>query len=137
MKNLLTLFFALLLPTIAWCQDNRAAEEAIGRIINTGLLEGHDNKVIGGIGDRAAVIVTRVVGERKLSAGQIDRVLLVLKVAYGDIENIPDLEPKTTPFVLQMLELSTKDPELKKRIEETRQYVQESVTKAKRQQIQK
>jgi hypothetical protein len=48
MKTLLTLFFALLLLTFAWCQDTRAAEEAIGRIINTGLFEGHDNKVIGG-----------------------------------------------------------------------------------------
>jgi hypothetical protein len=93
--------------------------------------------VTGGIGDRAAVIVTRVVGERKLSASQIDRVLLVLKVAYGGIENIPDLEPKTTAFALQMLELSTKDTKLKKRIDETRQYIEESVVKAKQQGIQK
>src|SRR5258708_34689783 len=131
MKTLFAMFFALLAPTSALCQERGPAEEAIERIINTGFLEGHDQKAIGGLGDNAAVIVTQVVGERKLSAPQIERVLLVLKSAFGDISATPDREPKTTLFVLQILDLSTKDLGLRKKIAETRPYIQESFAKSK------
>jgi hypothetical protein len=131
MKTLFAMFFALLAPTSALCQERSPAEEAIERIINLGFLEGHDQKAIGGLGDNAAVIVTKVVGERKLSAPQIERVLLVLKSAFGDIPATPDREPKTTLFVLQMLDLSTKDLGLRKKIAETRQYIEESSAKSK------
>ena|ERR1700732_1521619 len=133
MKTLFAMFFALLVPISALCHERSPAEEAIERIINMGFLEGHDQKVIGGLGDNAAVIVTKVVGERKLSAAQIDRVLLVLMSAFGDISATPDREPKTTLFVLQMLELSTKDVALQKKIVETKQYVVDSFSKSKQQ----
>jgi hypothetical protein len=131
-RTLIAMFFALLFPIVVSCQDTISAEETIRRIINTGLIEGHDQKVIGGMGDGAAVIVTRVVGERKLSASQIDRILLVLKSAFGDISATPDPEPRATLFVLQMLELSAKDAGLRARVAEAKQYIQESFIKWKK-----
>jgi hypothetical protein len=56
MKLLFTIALFLLFPTCGWCQKNMTPEEAIRRIINSGLLEGHDQKIIGGMGDAAAVI---------------------------------------------------------------------------------
>src|ERR1700730_17836489 len=46
-------------------------EEIISRIIDKGMLDGHDNKMVGGIGDAAAAIVTKVVRGRSLSSDEI------------------------------------------------------------------
>src|SRR6266849_2907883 len=122
MRVFLAIFFSLLFSGVAWCQKTSTPEEAIGRIINSGLLEGHDQKVMGGTGDAAAVIVTKVVGERKLSTSQINSVLLILNSAFGGVDTAADRQPRTALFVLQFLELSTNDVELRKRIADTRRY---------------
>jgi len=113
-------------------QQIATPEEAIGRIVNSGLLEGHDQKAIGGIGDAAAVIVTKVIGETKLSASQVDNILIVLDTAFGGVVSGPDREPRTTLFVLRYLELSTSDSKVRLRIALTKQYIQEEVAKSKR-----
>jgi len=107
-------------------------EDVIGRMIASGIYEGHDAKTLGGMGDAAAVIVTKVVSDRKLTTSEIDSVLIVLNSAFGGIKASPDSEPRTALFVLQSLELSTKDTELQKRIAETRRYIQEQFAKSKK-----
>ena len=117
------------------CQVTSTPEEAVVRIINSGLLEGHDQKLIGGIGDAAAVTVTKVVSGRDLSPAQIERVLIILNMAFGGIGSGSDREPKTALFVLRALELSTNDASLKSRIEQTRRYINEQYNKSKQAQL--
>jgi hypothetical protein len=99
-------------------------QEAIARIINSGLLEGHDQKVIGGMGDAAAVIVTKVVGGRQLSNQQVDSILIILNSAFGGLDHSSGIQPRTTLFVLRYLEVTNQDVDLRQRIEQTRKYVQ-------------
>lgn len=124
-----SLFLAL--STLAQAQKNITPDEAISRIIDSGLLEGHDSKVIGGAGDGAAVTVTKIVMGRNLSPDQINRVLIVLKMAFGSVRPGPQAEPRTALFVLRALELSTNDVLLRGRIAQTREFVEEEFSKSK------
>jgi hypothetical protein len=54
-----------------------APEQVIVRIIDSGG-EGHDQKVIGWLGDAAAVIVTKHLPQRHLSRADIDMTLMSL-----------------------------------------------------------
>ena len=130
LRILCPIYLALMLCVPTRCQQTADPEEAIRRIIYSGLLEGHDQKVIGGTGDAAAVTITKVVGGRSLNPAQIDRVLLVLNMAFGGVATAPDAEPKTTLFVLRQLDLSTSDAQLKERIAKVREFVQEEFLKA-------
>ena len=94
------------------------------------MLDGHDNKVIGGTGDVAAISITKVVGGRILSPDQIDRVLIILTIAFGGVTSGPDAEPSTALFVLRELELSTNDAQLQVKIAKTRKYVEEEFSKS-------
>ena len=122
-------FFFLAPAASGQSQKIATPQEAVNRIIDSGLLEGHDSKVIAGIGDAAAVIITKVVKGRSLSPAQIDRVLVVLNMAFGGVASGPDAEPKTTLFVLRQLELSTNDVQLRGRIQQTRKYVESEFSK--------
>jgi hypothetical protein len=130
-KILFAVFCFLALSAPIQSQKTSTPEEAINRIIDPGLIDGHDSKVIGGIGDAAAVTVTKVVRGRSLNPAEIDRVLIVLNMAFGDVTSGPEAEPRTTLFVLHQLEQSTSDVQLKERIAKTRNYVQEEFLKAK------
>jgi hypothetical protein len=124
MRVSIALLFTLLLSAISWGQVAAGAEEAITRIINYGLLEGHDQKVIGGMGDAAAVIVTKVVRDRKLTTSQVDSILIILNSAFGGLQAGAEREPKTALFVLHSLESATQDLELLQRIDKTKRYIQ-------------
>jgi hypothetical protein len=124
MKVPIALLFALFISVFCWGQIAASPEEAITRIINSGLLEGHDQKVIGGMGDAAAVIVTKVVGDKKLTTSQVDSVLIILNSAFGAVEASAEREPKTALFVLRCLESTTQDRGLLQRIDKTRKYIQ-------------
>lgn len=136
-RVLLAAFFFLALSQPAQPQKTSTPEEAVSRIIDSGLLEGHDSKVIGGIGDAAAVAVTKVLGGREPGTAQIDRVLIVLNMAFGGVTSGPDAEPKTALFVLHQLELSTNDTQLRGRIAQTRRYVEDEFYKTKKRSPQK
>lgn len=111
-------------------QKTSTPQEIITRIIESGMLDGHDNKVIGGTGDAVAVTITKVVGGRSLSPDQIDRILIVLNIAFGGVTSGPDAEPKTALFVLRELDQSTNDAQLQGRIAQTRKYVEEEFSKS-------
>ncbi len=129
-RLLLATFFFLAVSVPSRPKKTSTPEETISRIIDLGMLDGHDNKVIGGTGDAAAVTITKVVSGRSLSPDQIDRVLIVLNMAFGGVTSGPDAEPKTALFVLRELDLSTNDAQLQGRIAQTRKYVEEEFSKS-------
>jgi hypothetical protein len=129
-KALLAALLFLATSMASQPQKAETPEEMISRIIYMGYLEGHYDKVIRGSGDAAAVSVTKIVRERNLSPDEIDRVLVVLNMAFGSEPNGPDAEPKTALFVLRELDLSTNDAQLRARIAQTRKYVQDEFAKS-------
>jgi len=78
MRLLLATLSSIALAGIAYGQIVSSPEQVIRRMIESGSLEGHDRKVIGGMGDAAAVTVTKVLAGRNLSANDIDSVLVIL-----------------------------------------------------------
>lgn len=124
--------FSLILASLApgQSQETTTPEHVIGRILDRGLTEGQDSKVLGGTGDAAAVIVTKLVGGKSLSPAQIDLVLIVLNMSFTEVAPGPEAEPRTALFVLRELDLSTNDTQLRGRIAQTRKYVQEEFSKS-------
>ena len=124
--------FSLILAPLATgqSQETTTPEHVIGRILDRGLLEGQDSKVLGGTGDAAAVIVTKLLGGRSLSPAQIDLVLIVLNMSFSEVAPSPEAEPRTALFVLRDLDLSTSDAQLRGRIAQTRKYVEEEFSKS-------
>lgn len=118
----------LLMPALS--QQTSTPESAISRMIDSGFFDGHDQKLIAGTGDAAAVLVTKILGGRELTPRQIDYTLAVLNMAFAGVASGPDAEPKTALFVLRGLELSTNDAQLRGRIAQTRKYVEEEFSKS-------
>jgi len=132
MKTLLPTLVFLISCGIVEAQTGNNAEVVIKRMIDSGTLEGHDSKVIGPMGD-AAVVLTKVLGGRTINANQIDSSLLILNMAFGDpnaVEIPSDRKPRTALFILQLFDYSTQDESLRRRIAETREYIQARYTQA-------
>lgn len=133
MRLLLALFASILLCGTASCQILNN-EEIIRRVIDSGIMEGQMQKHIGVMGDGAAVLVTKILAGRDLRQTDIDGALAVLNISFADpnrVEVVSDREPRTALFILQCLDSSTRDGQLKKRIEETRTYLQGQYSKYK------
>jgi hypothetical protein len=110
-------------------------EQVIARIIDSGAFEGHDQKVIGWLGDAAAVIVTKHLSQRHLNQRDIDMTLIVLIGAFADpsfVRNEADRQPRTTLLVLRYLELSTDDSKLKTRIADAKKYIEDRCVQSMR-----
>ena len=130
-RTILLVSFLCLAPLATGQSEGTVtAEDVIRRNLYQGLWDGHDVGVVGGTGDAAAVIITKIVGGTSLSPSQIDMVLLVLNTAFGGEAPGPDAEPKTALFVLRQLELSTNDAQLRGRIAQTREYIAEEFSKS-------
>ena len=87
------------------------------------------------MGDAAAVVVTKVVAGRTLTTADIDNVLVILGYAFADpnmVQNVSDQQPRTALFVLQCLASSSDDLQVKKRVEQRKQYVMERYAKSMR-----
>jgi hypothetical protein len=107
-------------------------EDVIRRMIASGIYEGHDAKTLGGMGDAAAVLVTKVVAGKHLSTNEIDTVLTILNVSFaGRATEAADREPRTALFILQFCDSSAQDPGLKTRIAQTKTYIQGEFAKSK------
>jgi hypothetical protein len=122
----------LLFCNLALGQARNDAEHIVRRIIDTGISDGHDQKVIGPMGDAAAVLVTKILAGRNLSSKDIDMALLVLEGSFADPSFVrieADRQPMTALFVLKCFDSSTNDPALKKRIAEAREYMQQRYAK--------
>lgn len=103
-------------------------EDLIKTAITSGGWDGHMQKQFGKLGDAAAVTITKLVSERRLSTTEIDSVLAVLSVSFADpalVETPADREPRAALFLLRYLDLLAQDSGTKKKISDTRAYVQQ------------
>lgn len=126
----LTFVFCLgvALSSVAYSQTGNDPEYIIRRMIDTSFFEGHDQKVIGRLGDAGAVLVTKVLAGRDLTTRAIDNALMVIVDSFTDpsfVETVGDRQPRTALLVLRYLDLSTRDAALKKGIADTGRYVQD------------
>jgi hypothetical protein len=132
-KSLLVLIVSLFLSGFATGQTVASPEHVIREIMEVGQFDGHYTKIIGVMGDAAAVEVTRILAGNRPSSLNIDGVLVVLDAAFADpsfVENPSDRQPRTAMFVFQALDHSTDDPQLKQRIAASRTYVLEHYKKS-------
>jgi hypothetical protein len=133
MRRLIVLLASIMLASSAYCQTVSSPQAVIERMINTGDYEGHDDKVVGPMGDAAAVVVTKVLAGKNLSTRQIDSVLLILTSAFADPGAVAvesDRQPRTASLILRYLDLSTQDRQLKDRIMQTRRTIEERYAKS-------
>ena len=99
----------------------------IERIIETGMIEGHDAKVIGGMGDPAAVILAKVLADRDLRQQDLGGGLWILADAFaGDrcLTLDSDHKPWVAFLLLRYFDLSTTDAEAKNEIAEVRKGIE-------------
>jgi len=110
---------------------NVTSEQLIDRVLATGAYDGITDKRLSGMGDAAAMEVTKVLGS-KLANGQtlttfdIENVLLIFHLAFAGpplAVNVPDREPKASLFVLDSLMFFTTDALAKKSIGDTKQFL--------------
>lgn len=99
----------------------------IERIIETGMIEGHDAKVIGGMGDPAAVILAKVLADKDLRQQDVGSGLWILADAFaGDrcFTLDSDRKPWAAFLLLRYFDLSTTDAEVKKQITDARKGIE-------------
>jgi len=128
MKLMLVICVFLVLSGLSSGQAGNDPESVIGRMVDTGSLEGHDQKVIGGMGDAGAVLLTNVLAGKDLTSGTIDNSLVVIDAVFADpslVEPAGDRQPRTALLLLRYFDLSTNDVALKKRIVDATKYVQD------------
>ena len=96
-------------------------EQIIRRTIESGISEGHDQKIIGRMGDAAAVALTKVLAGKELTSQDMDLSLTILGSSFADLESIDDAtdrNPRTALFVLQRFDGAASSLGLKTRISE-------------------
>ena len=126
MRATLVIFFALILSTFGNAQAGDP-ERVIRRIVDDGFLEGQDQKVIGPLGDASAVLITKILSDRDLTSQTINNVLVVLGRSFADptfVAIASDRKPRTALLLLRYLDISTSDVGLKRRIADTRKYIE-------------
>ena len=102
-----------------YCQSANDPNLVIERIMKTGMIEGHDAKVIGAMGDAAAVILAKVLSDRDLRQQDVGGGLWILKDAFaGDrcFSLDSDRKPWAALLLLRYFDLATTDAEVKNQI---------------------
>jgi hypothetical protein len=102
-------------------------ERIIRRIVDDGISEGHDQKVIGRLGDASAVLITKILSDKNLTSKTIDNVLVVLEGSFAEpalVAIASDREPRTALLLLRYLYISASDTGLKRRIADTRKHIE-------------
>jgi hypothetical protein len=115
--------------TPAYCQSGNDPNLVIERIIETGMIEGHDAKVIGGMGDAAAVILAKVLANRDLRQQDVGGGLWILADAFaGDrcFSFDSDRTPWAAFLLLRYFDLSTTDAEVKNQIAQVRKGIEKN-----------
>jgi hypothetical protein len=127
MRATLVICLAVILSALGNAQAGSDPERIIRRIVDDGISEGHDQKVIGGLGDAGAVLLTKILADRDLTSNTIDNALVVIDSVFADsnlVETVDDRQPRTALLLLRYFDLSTNDAALKKRIADAVKYVQ-------------
>lgn len=128
MRVSVIVILGLALSRAAYGQEVSNPEQRVRQIINTGMIEGWDQKVLVHLGDAGAVLATKVLADRTLTAKTIGSALAVIEDSFGEpklVEVTADREPRTSLLLLRYLELSTSDAESRKAIVDTRKYVKD------------
>jgi hypothetical protein len=126
MRAILVICLAVILPALGNTQAGSDPEHIIRRIVEDGVSEGHDQKVIGGLGDVGAVLTTKILSDDDPTSRTIDNVLVVLEGSFANpalVAIAGDREPRTALLLLRYLDLSTNDIGLKRRIADTRKHI--------------
>lgn len=139
MKLSIYIYLCLVLCAGGTCQTNSqphiaTSEEVISNAITFGAIEGQTQKQVARMGDAAAVSVTRVIAEKNVDKNSAEVILIIIRSSFADpsgIQIVSDREPRTALFVLHSLERSIDDAELKKKITDTKRYIQEQFRKYK------
>jgi hypothetical protein len=111
----------------AYCQSGNDPNHVIERIIETGTIEGHDAKVIGGMGEAAAVKLAKVFSDRDLRQQDVGGGLWILADAFaGDrcFSFDSDRKPWAAFLLLRYFDLSTTDAKVKKQIADVRKGIE-------------
>jgi hypothetical protein len=135
MKFFMVILTSLLLTVIAQGDSPNDPEQILKTVIDSGTIDGHASKVIGPMGDAAAVVISKILADRELQAKDIDGALWILGQAFADpsvVKNSSDRQPRSALLLLKYFYISTTDTELRKRIEETRKYVENRIAKTTR-----
>ncbi len=126
MRAALVICLAVILSALGNTQAGSDPERTIRRIVDDGISEGHDQKVIGRLGDTSAVLITKILSDKDLTSGTIDNVLVALEGSFADpalVVIAGDREPRTALLLLRYLDISTSDIGLKRRIADTRKHI--------------
>jgi len=113
--------------TPTYCQSGTDPDLVIERIIKTGMIDGHDAKVIGGMGDAGAVILAKVLSDRDLRPEDVGGGLWILADAFaGDrcLSLDSDRKPWAAFLLLRYFDLSTTDVEVKNQIADVRKGIE-------------
>jgi hypothetical protein len=98
---LLSIGLFSLLTTLAICQSGNDPNVVIKGIIETGMIDGHYAKVIGGMGDAAAVILAKILADRELRQQDLGGGLWILADAFaGDRCTTLDSDRKAVGCIL-------------------------------------
>ncbi|MGC2660686.1 MAG: hypothetical protein WA324_22245 [Bryobacteraceae bacterium] len=106
-------------------------QQIIEKFVFGGYIEGYGDKAMRRGGDSTSVALTKVLSSHVLNRDKIEDALYVLDMAFSNpslIDNPPDRDPRTALFVLRYLDLSSQDPAVKAKIEETRRHVTAQTT---------
>jgi hypothetical protein len=124
----LVIVLGLALSGAAYGQAGNDPEQVVKQVINTGMIQGWDQKLLVRLGDAGAVIATKVLADRNLTPKTIGGALIVVENSFAEpkfVEVTADREPRTSLLLLRYLELSTSDAESRKNISDTRKYIQD------------
>ena len=128
MRITLVVILGLALSGAAYGQAGNDPEQVVKRVINTGMIQGWDQKLLVHLGDAGAVIATKVLADMNLTPKTIGGALMVVENSFAEpkfVEVTADREPRTSLLLLKYLELSTSDAESRKNIADTSKYIQD------------
>jgi hypothetical protein len=132
MKLLLLLLALIFTPGILHCQDRTTDERIIEGILSSGGYDGGAAKILGRMGDAAAVVVTKILGENNIKPNDVENILAVIHLSFSApilVESPMDREPRATLFLLRDINSVTTDQKIKQRIAEERKFVLDQVAK--------
>lgn len=128
MRATLIVILGLVLSGAANGQAGSDPEHVVKQIINTGMIQGWDQKLLFHLGDAGAVLATKVLADRNLTPKAISGTLIVIENCFAQlkfVEVTADREPRTSLLLLRYLEHSTSDAESRNNISDTRKYIRD------------
>lgn len=138
MKTFLTFlmlaFFSVPLSSQANAADAVDTVRQALKNADAGMYTSTDQKLLSRLGDGSAFALVRIIGGAALRDSEIAPIMQLIKLSYESPQTIVDesnREPRATALLLRYLSLSSTDPQTKRKISETRQFVSERCKAAK------